>query len=268
MDVRRDDRVADVAPVRVREDRRDRVGEERDRQPDEDPLGRAVGAAHDDQPDADRGDRHRRPARGRRPAPSAAPTPTKSEMQMPRFATSTASGGEHRPADAVLLADQLGQALAGDDAHARRQLLHDASETVISTIVHSSVVAVLGADRRSRSRCRRRRCRRWRRSGPGRAGRAARTGGAARAKPRRQARSASAWPTGRRMTARYSDRHRTDRQHAHAAHVAQPQSHSVLAEQPEAPPPAARQHRLEHVVDGDHADHPLALVDDRDDVRL
>ena len=33
--------------------------------------------------------------------------------------------GEHRPADAVLLAHQLGQALAGDDAHARRQHLHD-----------------------------------------------------------------------------------------------------------------------------------------------
>ena len=35
------------------------------------------------------------------------------------------AGGEHRPADAVLLAHQLGQALAGDDAHARGEPLHD-----------------------------------------------------------------------------------------------------------------------------------------------
>src|ERR1700686_2823721 len=31
---------------------------------------------------------------------------------------------------------------------------------------------------------------------------------------------------------------------------------SVLAEEAEAPPPAAREHRLEHVVDRDHAEHP------------
>ena len=60
-----DERFADRAPVRVREDRRDRVGEERDREPDEDALGRAVGAAHDDQPDPDRRDRAPTPARAR-----------------------------------------------------------------------------------------------------------------------------------------------------------------------------------------------------------
>ena len=32
---------------------------------------------------------------------------------------------EHRPADAVLLAHQLGEALAGDDAHPRGQQLHE-----------------------------------------------------------------------------------------------------------------------------------------------
>ena len=44
LDVGHDERLADVAPVRVGEDRRDRVGEERDRQPDEDrarPSGRS-----------------------------------------------------------------------------------------------------------------------------------------------------------------------------------------------------------------------------------
>src|ERR1700677_590626 len=39
---------------------------------------------------------------------------------------------------------------------------------------------------------------------------------------------------------------------------------SVLAEQTEAPAPATGQHRLEHIVDGDDPEHPLALVDDRD----
>ena len=44
-------------------------------------------------------------------------------------------GGEGRPADAVLLADQLREALAGDRAHARRHLLHHDQQTVISTII-------------------------------------------------------------------------------------------------------------------------------------
>src|SRR5690349_752260 len=38
---------------------------------------------------------------------------------------------------------------------------------------------------------------------------------------------------------------------------------SVLAEQAEAPAPAARQHRLEHVVDRHDTHHPLVLVEDR-----
>ena len=79
--------------------------------------------------------------------PSAAPTPTKSEMQMPRLATSTARRREHRPADPVLLADQLGEALAGDDAHARGQHLHDRQRDRDQHHRPQQVVAVLGADR-------------------------------------------------------------------------------------------------------------------------
>ena len=59
VDLRLDDRAADRAPVRVREDRRDRIREERDRHRDEDPLRELVRAAHDEEPDHDRGDRHR-----------------------------------------------------------------------------------------------------------------------------------------------------------------------------------------------------------------
>src|ERR1035441_10847464 len=40
--------------------------------------------------------------------------------------------------------------------------------------------------------------------------------------------------------------------------------YSVLAEKPETPAPAARENRLEHIVDRDHAQHPLLLVCDRD----
>ena len=59
LDVRRDDRVGDVAPIRLCEDRRDRVREERDRHQHEHPLRDLRRAADDEQPDPDRGDRHR-----------------------------------------------------------------------------------------------------------------------------------------------------------------------------------------------------------------
>src|ERR1700729_597745 len=38
---------------------------------------------------------------------------------------------------------------------------------------------------------------------------------------------------------------------------------SILAEETEPAAPALRQQHLEHVVDGDYADHPFPLVDDR-----
>ena len=80
--------------------------------------------------------------------PRAAPTPTKSEMQMPKLAISTASGGEGRPADAVVLADQLGQALAGDDAHAGGEHLHERQREGDQDHHPQQAVAVLGADLR------------------------------------------------------------------------------------------------------------------------
>ena len=80
--------------------------------------------------------------------PSAAPMPTKSEMQMPMLAISTDAGREHRPADPVLLADQLGQALAGDGAHARGHLLHDDQRDRDQHHHPQQAVAVAGADRR------------------------------------------------------------------------------------------------------------------------
>ena len=45
--------------------------------------------------------------------------------------------GEHRPADPVLLADQLGEPLAGDRPHPAAISWTTISETVITTIIQS-----------------------------------------------------------------------------------------------------------------------------------
>ncbi len=59
-----------------------------------------------------------------------------------------ARGREDRPADAVLLADQLGQPLAGDGTHTRRHLLDDDQADGDHHHHPQQVVAVLRADRR------------------------------------------------------------------------------------------------------------------------
>ncbi len=143
--------------------------------------------------------------------PSAAPMPTKSEMQIPRLAISTALVAKHRPADSVLLAHELGQTLAGDHAHARREHLHERQRDRDQHDRPQQLVAVLRADR-----------------GVGRdpAGVVAGVGRdqtraeqaqegehtcAARAKARRQTWSATGGRPDPTHDGRYSDRHRTDR---------------------------------------------------------
>ena len=171
----------------------DRIGEERDRHQHEHPLRDLVGAAH-------RGAATRATAAigtdtctGTPARPSAAPMPTNSEMQMPRLATSTEPGCEQRPAHSVLLADQLGQPLAGDRAHPRRHLLDHDQRDRDHHHHPQQVVAVRGADRRSRWRCRPRRCRRSRRSGPARGRREQRrTRAAAAARPAARAQAGAA----------------------------------------------------------------------------
>ena len=121
----RDDRAADVAPVRVREDRRDRVGEERDRHQHED---RARPTLYEPRTTSSqttqRGDRHghlhRDVGEAERRADADELADADAEVRDQHRARR-----EERPANAVLLADQLGEALAGHRAHPRRHLLDD-----------------------------------------------------------------------------------------------------------------------------------------------
>ena len=139
--------LADRAPVRVGEDRRDGIGEEGQRHQHEHLLGHPVGAADDEQPDADRGDRHRRVLRHARERERG---PDADELADADAEVRDQHGDrrERRPADPVLLPDQLGEALARDRAHPRRHLLHDDQRDVISDHHPDQVVAVLRADRR------------------------------------------------------------------------------------------------------------------------
>ena len=119
--------------------------------------------------------------------------------------------GDHRPADAVLLTDELGQALAGDDAHARGEHLHDRERDRDQQDRPQQAVAVLGAHRGV---------------GGDSAGVVAGVGGdqagaeqpqedeqscASRTEAGRQARPATDGRAGATHDGRYSDRHRTVR---------------------------------------------------------
>ena len=170
--------------------------------------------------------------------------------------------GEHRPADAVLLAHELGQALAGDDAHARRQRLHDRQRDRDQHHRPQQRVAVLGADRGVRGDAAGVVARVGRdqpRSEQAEEGEQAR---AARAKPCRQARSATRGRPDTTHDGRYSDRHRARPLRPPACI---PKAPCIRSSRRAARNAAASraEHRLEHVVDGHHADHPL-LVGDRD----
>src|SRR5271154_6945611 len=241
------DRLADRAPVRMRKDRCDRVGEEGDGEPDEDPLGGAVGAAHDHQPNAKRGDRHRQ-LRGYSRQPEGCAGADEVRDADAQVGDQHGGGGEHRPADPVLLAHELGEALAGDDAHTRCQLLHDRQRDRDQDDRPQQAVAGFGSgfgvrgDQAGAEQPQKRE-----------------NAGAARTKARRQTRSAKGGRPDPTHDGRYSDRHRTLRLQRSRRPV-----YSVLAEEPEAPAPAARKHRLEHIVDRDDAQHLLVLVDDWD----
>ena len=147
--LRDDDGVPDLAPVRTREDRGDRIGEERDRHEHEDPLRELVGAADEQQPDRDGADRHGHVRRdARQPERSAdahelrdADTEVRDEH---------AGRREQRPADAVLLANQICEALAGDHPHPRGHLLHDDEGERDHDHHPEQCEAVAGADGRVR----------------------------------------------------------------------------------------------------------------------
>ena len=118
---------------------------------------------------------------------------------------------DHRPADPVLLADQLGEPLAGHHAHAGGQQLHDRQRDRDQDDRPQQVVAVFGADRRvgrdparvvagvggDQPRAEQPEEREHR--------------GAARAKAGRQTRSATGGRPDTAHEGRYSDRHRTVR---------------------------------------------------------
>ena len=144
--MRRHDRLADGAPVRVREDGGNRVGEERDREGDEHPLGRAVGPAHDDQPDAERRHRHGS-LRGDPRQPERRADADEVRDADSHVRDQHGARRKHRPADAVLLADQLGEALSGHDPHPRCEHLHDPQREGYEHHQPQQVVAVLCARR-------------------------------------------------------------------------------------------------------------------------
>ena len=108
-----------VVPIGLRQERRDDVGDEHEREDEEHLLDALVAAADDQQPHGDRGDRHGDVARhaehlhARRDA---------GELRE-RGAHVADEQGEHRKrreADAEALADERGESLAGDGAHLGR----------------------------------------------------------------------------------------------------------------------------------------------------
>ncbi len=146
VDLRLDDPAADGTPVRVREDRGDRIGEERDRHRHEDPLCELVRATHDEEPDHDgcdgNRDLHRHACESERRA-----YPDELRDGDPNVREQDGEGREERPARPVLLADQLGEAFARDGAHPRRHLLHDDEADRDQHHHPEKVVAVPRADR-------------------------------------------------------------------------------------------------------------------------
>ena len=122
--VRHDDRLADVAPVRASEDRGDGIGEERQRHQDEDPLGAPVRPAYEQQPHEDCRDRDREVLRDMREAERGTDADELTDADA-EVRDEHRQRRERRPADAVVLADQLREALAGDRPHPRGHLLDD-----------------------------------------------------------------------------------------------------------------------------------------------
>jgi hypothetical protein len=115
---------ADRPPVRVPEDRRDRVREEPQRHDQEDPLGVAVRAEHHQGPNRDR---------GRRDHPVAVDVhqfergPDAGELADDQAGVGHQHGdeGDAGQPQAELLADQGRQTFAGEYAESDRHLLHD-----------------------------------------------------------------------------------------------------------------------------------------------
>ena len=161
---------------------------------------------------------------------------------------------ERRPAHAVLLADQLGEALAGDGAHPRRHLLDDDQADGDHHHHPQQVVAVLRPDRRvGRDPARVV-------AGVGRDQARADEGEdeeepggepVTRAQPRTAAQGAARSPPAVPILGGTSTADSSKIVIAAATPL------SVVAEHTEVAPPAAWQDELEHVVDRDHAEKLL-----------
>ena len=155
-------------PTGLAEHRRDRVGDERQAQQEEHPLGVAVVAEHHHGPHHDRGDRHGDVARH---AEDLEGGPDAGELRhhQTQVGDEQAHDGEGGGPQRELLADERHQALAGVGAEAGRHLLHDDQRHRDQQHQEEGGVAELRARPTRRWRCHRRRSRRWPRSARGRA---------------------------------------------------------------------------------------------------
>jgi len=194
--------------------------------------------------------------------PRAAPMPDELADADAEVRDQDGEGGEGGPADAVLLPDQFRKPLASDRPHPCGHLLDDDQADRDHHHHPEQVVAVLGADR-----------------GVGRdasgviAGVRGDQAGAeccheqqelgGEPVTRAQARTATQSAVRQARECRYRAGHPPGPQAGSSP--SRPAHRLVVSEDAEVPTPAARQHELEHVVDGDHAEDLLFVVDDRND---
>ena len=122
-----------------------RIREERQRHQNEDLLGDPVGAAHHEQPDDHRSDRDRHVLRDVCEREGGADTDELADADA-EVRHQHRGRRERRPPDAVLLANQLGEALARHRPHACRHLLDDDQRHRDQDHHPDQVVAVPGAD--------------------------------------------------------------------------------------------------------------------------
>ena len=126
--MRRHERPADLAPVGVRQDRRQDVGDEDERDRQEDALDGPVAGEEDERPD------RRRATTG-----TVMYRENAEDLERGRGARELGDGVGHvgdeqdehredRPADAEAVADEVGQPLPGDHAEPGRHLLDDGQD--------------------------------------------------------------------------------------------------------------------------------------------
>ena len=116
-----------LAPVRLREERRHHIGEKHQRQPEEHPLHALVGAAHHEQPHAQGRHGYRDVLRHAEHLHARGDAGEFGEGRR-HVADEKRKHGEGGDANAEALADEGGEALACDGAHAAGRGLHDGEQ--------------------------------------------------------------------------------------------------------------------------------------------